>query len=429
VINVLKKSMATATACLLLSGVASVRAETAYVFATFKGDAAVDEKLWIYTSANGTSFDLLSNTFFAGSTGVLRDPSIMKHTDGKYYIAYTVQSWTTSSTYFAIASSTNLINWTQVATVNSGIANTNFTWAPEWFVENGTVRLIVSIAPQGADFKPYVYTATDSSLTNWSSPVDMGIGTNKIDTFVVKSGGVYHAFAKNETTKYIEHATASSLLGPWTWVGVGNWANWGSGYEAPALAQMENGQWRLYIDKYPSSGLWTATSSDLTTWTGLTQVGAYRHGTVLRDTQYTAGHPPSVQYVSNRNSGKVLDVQNPNQSDGANVGQYTRNNGPWQQWRFYDTGTGYFTVVSANSGKCLDVSNASTADNADIVQWTCNGGTNQQWQWGAHGSDFLLKARHSGKCAGVVNSATTDGADVRQQPCNAATSQDWVRQP
>ena len=33
-INVLKKSMATAAACLLLSGVASVRAETAYVFAT-----------------------------------------------------------------------------------------------------------------------------------------------------------------------------------------------------------------------------------------------------------------------------------------------------------------------------------------------------------------------------------------------------------
>jgi hypothetical protein len=74
------------------------------------------------------------------------------------------------------------------------------------------------------------------------------------------------------------------------------------------------------------------------------------------------------------------------------------------------------------------VSGASTADNADIIQWACNGGTNQQWQWVAHGSYYLLKARHSGKCADVSGSATGDGADVRQQTCTGGANQDWTRQ-
>ena len=76
-------------------------AATTYVFATFHGDAAADEKLWIYTSSDGVNFSLFSNTGFGGPTGVLRDPSIMKYSDGKYYIGFTIQSWTTASTSFA----------------------------------------------------------------------------------------------------------------------------------------------------------------------------------------------------------------------------------------------------------------------------------------------------------------------------------------
>ena len=77
-----------------------------------------------------------------------------------------------------------------------------------------------------------------------------GIGPNYIDTYIVKSGGTYHAFSKNETTKYIEHATATSLTGPYTWVGTGNWAGWGSGLEGPALVRLPDHRWRIYFDNY-----------------------------------------------------------------------------------------------------------------------------------------------------------------------------------
>ncbi|MFI5934613.1 family 43 glycosylhydrolase [Actinoplanes sp. NPDC051494] len=276
----------TALIGLLLGGLvlpSPASAATTLVYATFKGDAAADEELWVYQSTNGgTSYNVLTDTNFRGPTGVLRDPSILKY-NGRYYAAYTVQSWTTNSTYFNIASSADLVTWTNIASVNSGIANTKYTWAPEFYVEGSTVRLITSVAAStcSACFRPYVYTAQNSALTSWSGPAQMwGLGTNHIDTFVVKSGSTWHAFTKNETTKYIEHWTTTANLTE-GWVNRGNL--WTSGYEGPSLVRLDNGSWRIYVDKYTNGGVWTATSSDLNTWTGLSAVtcAGCRHGTAI----------------------------------------------------------------------------------------------------------------------------------------------------
>ncbi|MBN1170790.1 MAG: family 43 glycosylhydrolase [Micromonosporaceae bacterium] len=271
----------------LLSGLMLPRpasAATALVYATFKGDAAADEELWMYQSTNGgTSYSVLADTNFRGPTGVLRDPSILKY-NGRYYIAYTVASWTTNSTYFNIASSTNLITWTNIASINSGIANTKYTWAPEFYVEGSTVRIITSVAATTCSgcFRPYVYTAQNAALTSWSGPAQMwGLGTNHIDTFVVKSGSTWHAFTKDETAKYIEHwTTTSSLTSGW----VNKGTLWSSGYEGPSLVRLDDGTWRIYVDKYSTSGgVYTATSSDLTTWTSLSAItcSGCRHGTAI----------------------------------------------------------------------------------------------------------------------------------------------------
>jgi hypothetical protein len=50
-----------------------------------------------------------------------------------------------------------------------------------------------------------------------------GIGPNYIDTFIVwdEDSKMYHAYTKNETSKYLEHAVATSLAGPWTFVQTG----------------------------------------------------------------------------------------------------------------------------------------------------------------------------------------------------------------
>jgi hypothetical protein len=256
-------------------------AATTLIYATFKGDGAADQELWIYQSTDGgASYGVLYDTNFRGPTGVLRDPSIIKQ-GGTYYVAYTWQSWTTNSTYFAVARSTDLRSWTNIATVPSGISNTRFTWAPEFYVEGGTVRIIASVAQTTCSncFRPYVYTAQNTALTSWSGPVPLsGLGFNHIDTYVAKSGGTWHAFVKNETTKYIEHwTTTSSLTSGWTNRGT----LWSSGYEGPSLVRLDDGRFRIYVDKYTNGGIWTATSADLNSWSGLSAVGCSgcRHGT------------------------------------------------------------------------------------------------------------------------------------------------------
>jgi MYXO-CTERM domain-containing protein len=285
-------SLSLAAAALVTSGGAN--AATRYVFATFLGDDASKEKLSLYTSKNGLDFTLLANTGYAGPTGVLRDPSIMKHTNGKYYIAYTLKSWTTTSAAFAIAESPDLKTWTFRTEVPAQVTGVKDTWAPEWFKDSdGSIHLIVSIDTNDTQFKSYLYTASDDTLTQWDPPKPLGIGPNYIDTFVVKIGALYHAFTKNETSKFIEHATASALTGPWTFVGKGDWAGWGSGKEGPALFQLDGGQWRLFLDCYGNCGFLQASSTDLNTWSATSTVpglsGVARHGTVLREDDAASG--------------------------------------------------------------------------------------------------------------------------------------------
>lgn len=407
-----------------LAGAPPASAATEYLYTTFRGDAAADQELWVYRSTDATTFGVLADTNYRGPTGVLRDPSIVRH-NGRYYVAHTVQSWTTNSTHFNIASSTDLVTWTHVASVASGIADTRFVWAPEFFVEGSTVRVIASVAQTTCSncFRPYVYTAQNGDLTSWSGPVPMdGLGANHIDTFVVRSGSTYHAFVKNETTKYIEHWTSAGLTSGWTSRGT----LWSSGYEGPAVVQLENGSWRIYVDRYTNGGIWSATSSDLNTWSGLGSVSCAgcRHGTVLA----VPSSSPSERYrVTARHSGRVMDVIGASTADRAEVRQWGWNGGANQLWTFEDAGGGYVRVVNQNGGRCLDVAGASTANGANVIQYACTGGSNQQWQVRPTGSYFQLVARHSGKCLDVVNAGTGDGADIQQYTCGSQTNQQWSR--
>jgi len=397
-------------------------AAPAYVYATFKGDAVADEELWLYSSTNATSFGVLSDTNYRGPTGVLRDPSIIEF-GGRYYAAYTVQSWTTNSTSFNIASSTNLLNWTHVTTVNSGIANTRFVWAPEFYVEAGTVRIIASIAQTtcSACFRPYIYTAQNTSLTSWSGPVQMGgLGFNHIDTFVVKSGSTYHAFVKDETSKFIEHWTSTGLTSGWTTVG----NLWTAGHEGPSVIQQPDGAWRIYIDRYTNGGIWTATSSNLNTWTGLSAVSCAgcRHGTVIRTDVTVPVGPAFTSTAVAQHSGKCADAVN---ATAANpVVQNSCSGASPQSWRFSPVGADTYTIVNNGSGLCLDVNGGSTANSAGIIQWNCNGAANQTFQLNLVSAKvYRLIATHSGKCVDVASASTADAARLIQFTCGSGTNQ------
>lgn len=397
-------------------------AASAYIFTTFKGDGAADQELWVYTSSNGSNFTSATDTNFRGPSGALRDPSIIKR-DGYYYIAYTVQSWTTQSTHFNIARSTNLTDWSHVASVPAGVSGTAYTWAPEFFVEGNTVKVVVALGTSNHQFTHYVYTAQNSALTSWSSPATLGIPGNRIDTFIVKEGSTYHAFVKNESTKWIERWTSTNFT---SWTNRGQlWQH----HEGPSVIKQSNGQYRIFIDRYTNGGMWTATSSNLADWSSITQAdcSGCRHGTVILDTDYTApGGGGSGEKITNRHSGKVLDVQNPNTANNARVGQYDWSGNAWQRWSVEDAGSGYVRIRSVNSDKCLDVT--GTANGSEVQQYNCWGGTNQQFTLESAGSGYVhIVDRRSGRCLDVPGWSTQNGTLIKIYDCNGGNNQQWMR--
>ncbi|NEE20206.1 alpha-L-arabinofuranosidase [Streptomyces sp. SID7499] len=128
----------------------------------------------------------------------------------------------------------------------------------------------------------------------------------------------------------------------------------------------------------------------------------------------------------NRNSGKALDVYNMATGDGARITQWTRNDQKQQQWRFVDSGGGYYRIESRHSGKVLDVHNWSTANGGSIVQWTDLNATNQQWRLVDSSDGYVrLVSRHSNKALEVQGASTADNANVVQYDDWGGSNQQW----
>ncbi|RPA95778.1 hypothetical protein L873DRAFT_1792024 [Choiromyces venosus 120613-1] len=89
----------------------------------------------------------------------------------------------TTRRQFAIAKSPNGVDWALHKTVDIASTSIARTWAPEIFKDpsTGKVHIIVSLDTTLSDFRPYLYTATDSTLSNWGTAEPMrGIEPNYI---------------------------------------------------------------------------------------------------------------------------------------------------------------------------------------------------------------------------------------------------------
>ncbi|WP_229070088.1 family 43 glycosylhydrolase [Actinoplanes sp. DH11] len=134
---------------------------------------------------------------------------------------------------------------------------------------------------------------------------------------------------------------------------------------------------------------------------------------------------PAASYVLvNRNSGKALDVYNLATTDGAPINQYTRNDGAWQQWKFLDSGSGWYRLQSVHSGKVLDL--PTTADGVQLVQNTDRNDSRQQFRLAdSAGGQVRLINRNSGKALETWEWSTADGAKVSQYQDLDGANQQW----
>jgi alpha-glucosidase len=131
--------------------------------------------------------------------------------------------------------------------------------------------------------------------------------------------------------------------------------------------------------------------------------------------------------IVNRNSGKVLAVQNAALGDVAPVVQWdyvdaTTND----EWRLVDAGNGAFDIVNHYSGKALDLKGALADDGTPLVQYASHGASNQQWQLvPTDGGYVRLVSAATGKVADVTQRSLDNGAAVIEFPWNGQSNQQW----
>ncbi|HEY8902587.1 MAG TPA: hypothetical protein VIM48_02700 [Chthoniobacterales bacterium] len=257
-----------------------------YVFATFTGDRAADMTLRIYTSLDGINYLLYSNTGYGGPTGCLRDPSIMKYSDGRYYCIFTAPPYNkpyANQNFVGLAWSSDLQTWHTMPKISTtGVPGVKVSWAPEWVVDGSSVpKFTVNCSSAASKLRPYLYTATNKDLTSWSGPVDIGIGSLYLDTQLLKVGNTWHCFTKSSL---LRHATAPSITGPWTYLpDRPDWKN----LEGPCAVQRTDGSWVMYVDPMYDVAQYMI-GTDINTWSKLMYLpgegnSILKHGTVIRD--------------------------------------------------------------------------------------------------------------------------------------------------
>ncbi|MEG3635113.1 family 43 glycosylhydrolase [Micromonospora palythoicola] len=289
---------------------------------------------------------------------------------------------------------------------------------------NGTIptmNMTTAGAPQVGTLNPYV--RQEAETIAWGSGIETepssegGMNVGWLDNGdYIKVKGV--AFGTGATTFSARVASATSggrievrldstsgpLVGTCTVAGTGGWQTWTT---TSCGVSGATGTRDLYLRFTGGSG-------------SLFNVNWWQFA--------GGGSAPTAYRIINRNSGQVVDVQQPNLDNLAVIGQWSSNGNAWQQWRFLDAGNGNVRLQSVHSGKCVDVRDVSTADGAQIIQYTCHDGLNQVFTWRSTGDGYhQLVNVNSNKCLNVVGGSTAAGAALEQRTCGSAASMQWSR--
>jgi len=239
---------------------------SAFLMASFNSTS--DNWLSLFSSTDGVTFTSLASDAYRPPAGLMRDPAIVRHSDGYYYVLYATGA---DRAELGLTRSKDLKHWQFVRNVPLALPGNAQAVAPEWVRDkDGGLKVIVSRANGGS----YVVTP-NADLSAWSAPQALqGLPENYVDTIVAVTESGYTALARNGATGLIEMASATSLQGPWTVEKQGDWANWGATTGTHSLVKLPGGQWRLYFGDAATGRRWYSDSLDgLRTWSASRQLG------------------------------------------------------------------------------------------------------------------------------------------------------------
>ena len=246
-----------------------------YLFVTFKGEKdALGEQIYFGLSQDGLHWQALNGgqpvlISSVGEKGV-RDPYLLRSHDGtKFYLLATDLStvlhpgWTRAthagSQSLVIWESTDLVKWSAPRLVHVAAADAGCTWAPEAVYDEDTGDYLVfwaSTTQSDAFAKQRIWAARTKDFRTFGAPfIYVEKTRDVIDADIVREGGKYYRFSKDETFKAITMESSDKLLGPWREMTEFSLAKL-KGYEGPEgfiLAPAAGGHpavWGLWLDHY-----------------------------------------------------------------------------------------------------------------------------------------------------------------------------------
>ncbi len=149
----------------------------------------------------------------------------------------------------------------------------------------------------------------------------------------------------------------------------------------------------------------------------------------IGDTELLSG----VSYtITNKHSGKNLDIDGGEIAEGTNIQQWKSNGRSNQEWRFVDLGNGYCKLLSmADETMCVSVEEASAEDGKNVCLKKYTGGDNQQWKLVKESGYYGIVSKCSADGAGldVYDWSTEDGGNVNQWEYWKGDCQLWTINP
>jgi hypothetical protein len=280
------------------SGQVGTQEQPVYLFSYFMDNG--QDGLHLAYSTDGMEWKPLNGgkSYLNPAVGskLMRDPCVLRGADGLFHMVWTT-GWRDKG--IGYASSKDMINWSQqkfIPVMEHEPAAKN-CWAPEAVYDPKEKEYMIFWATtipgkfpdteKSGEKNHRIYYVTTPDFTTFSTAkVLLDCGFSAIDATIIRVGGRYVMFIKNESKdppeKNIRMCTADKMTGPW---GAASKPITGK-YWAEGPTSVRIGDWwYVYFDKYTEQQYGVIRSKDLTSWEDVSQQLRYprglRHGTVF----------------------------------------------------------------------------------------------------------------------------------------------------
>jgi hypothetical protein len=273
------------------------RGKEVYMFSTFREPAT--DGLYLAWSEDGYHWNDLGGPYIkpeVGTQPVMRDPSIIRASDGTYHMVWT-SSWKDDQG-FGYAFSKDLINWSEqkwipVMQYEPTTAN---VWAPELFYDDENDIFIIiwaSTIPfrfekgeeeELSNHRMY-YTTTLDFVTFSPARLFLDPGFSIIDAVIIKRGTQDYVLVLKDNTRpnrNLRVAFSQSPLGPYTEISETFTRQF---TEGPTILKKEN-DWLIFYEAYRERLYGAVKTSDFKSFTDISNEiflpAGHKHGTIFK---------------------------------------------------------------------------------------------------------------------------------------------------